>query len=188
MCRSHFGSSFRSRTLLPLAQILAGFVAFSGLGRAMVWQPTSAPKADTRSNNKPKFKKPWACSCGHDKNRHYWTYCSGCGLEWWKESFEDDSPDTWARSASYSREQDPPARKSQKSTPTPTPIVPIPKDKGAEEEGRTVKDGDEILDLPEVKLRVEALQNSLAGIKGIPDMGELREHFNHMILKHTNNL
>ena len=59
-----------------------------------------------------------------------------------------------------------------------------PKDKEAEDTGRTVQDGDESLDLPKVKLRVEVLQTSLAGIRGIPDMDDLREHFNHMILEY----
>ena len=66
----------------------------------------------------------------------------------------------------------------QKIAPTPTPIVPTPKDKDAEDTGRTVQDGDETLDLRKVKLRVAALQPSLAGIRGSPDMDELREHPN----------
>ena len=47
-----------------------------------------------------------------------------------------------------------------------------------------MKDGDEIMGLPKIKFRAEALQTSLASIKGIPDMDDLREHFNFMILKY----
>ena len=149
----------------------------------MVWQQSGAPKAEARSNSKPKFKKPWACSCGHEKNRHYWSYCSGCGLEWWKDSFDDNTPDPWRRSASHSRERDPHVREARAKSPT-TPITPIPKDKDAEATGRTVQDGDETLDLPKAKFRLEALQSSMNSIKGIPDMDDYKEHLHYSILRY----